>query len=209
MIDLFSLNNKGTIVINRPEICLYPELNIIVTRDIDSRKVADITKVFIPFRELHYIYELCDYRSYCNRRGMSDKEADKYAKEVARLDNNWKPDDIVKGAIIKYRKEQDSVSLRAVIALRKSLDTSMNIASDISEYNKMLYEKMKKMDEDDNKKVLITEFINRQRDLDNLIANVTKNIVELKNSEELLKKEENIKRKGRGKVDITNSMKYE
>ena len=222
MIDLFALNDKGVIVINRPEIGLYKDLAIIVERDIEARKSADITRQYIPFRELHYLYEVCDYRSYGNRRGMSDKELHSYAKEIARLDSEWKVDSTLRSAMERYKKEQDSIALRAVMSLRKSLDTVMKIASDLTEYNKSLYERMNKKskvidinlpdmagDIDTNKKEMLTEFISRQKDIDSIVASVTRNIHELKNAEEMLKKEENIKKKGRGDINITESMIYD
>lgn len=99
--QIFIVEN-GELIINRPEVLLYPSLHKILMRDKDRYKKQ-------AFREFAYIYFTTDPEAVPYKYGYNEDETEKYAIENSKLDKDWTPDEIVIEAQKEYKHVNGSV----------------------------------------------------------------------------------------------------
>ena len=119
MIKLFTIQD-GEIVINRIEILTVPELKEILRRSKKCEGDSDGRKKLMAFKEFAYMYHMGDPKSKPNRDGMGNKQAHNYAVDKSGLDDNYKPDDLVKVAINIYKIECSNKATDTINELMRS-----------------------------------------------------------------------------------------
>jgi hypothetical protein len=108
---------EGNLILNKDEILLYDAFKKILKRDRGSEGDSQGRLKLYAFKEFTYIYMMCDYDSYCNIHGLSEEEAQIYAKKIAGLAINWEEDDEIIEAMDEYRRQQLDVSKELLIDL--------------------------------------------------------------------------------------------
>jgi hypothetical protein len=130
---MFFTIEGGQLVLNKEEIRNISEFKAILDRDKGSDGDHDGRKKYKAFKEFYYIWWLCDVKSPGTRAGYNDKELHIQGIKEARLDNDYKPDKIIKDAISYYRENQNEmlVSSSAVTSLIKGIRLSSKIVQRI------------------------------------------------------------------------------
>jgi len=145
MKKLFDIQN-GKVVLN-PTTLWIPEFKALWDRDKKKNKDRAVA-------EISYIVFLYSYQS--PYQAYSETEREKKIREDFLKDfPEWKPDDAVKDAIVKYNDLQDSVSLRLLRSTKLALET-------IEEY-------FKTANPDD-----ITTIVRNAKELGNLVQSLDK-----------------------------------
>jgi hypothetical protein len=194
---------EGHIVLDRAEIALEKEFNNLLRRDNPCEEDKNSIKKIMAFKEFRYIYELCDYNSYCNQSGKSDKEAHEYAIKEACLPDNWKPDSEVKAAMIKYRKLNTSVSRELYVELSAAFHNSSRVIKKLNEeINKVL-------EKEDISPTDVAILVDNQQKLLNMATALPKQIETLSKAEDLVKMSEGAKVVRRGGGEVEDSMNPE
>lgn len=119
--DIFVIR-EGKLRLNSDEILTIKPFAEIYERDksIDKHRA---------FKEFNYLYQLCDYKSLPNQEGFRDKDAKSYAIEVADLELDFKPDNLILKAIEVYKKNRYNVLRESVLQLKKSFKTIINVVA--------------------------------------------------------------------------------
>lgn len=108
---------NGTLILNKDEIFLYEPFKKILKRDRGSPGDTQGRLKLFAFKELTYIYLMCDYSSYCNIHGLDEDEAREYSKKTAGLPELWKEDDEIIEAMDEYSRLQLDPTKELVIDL--------------------------------------------------------------------------------------------
>lgn len=126
---LFKIDG-GLLVLDKEEIRGISCFKSLLERDKGSEGDHDGRKKYHAFKEFYYIYWVADLFSSGNKGGYPEKELHKQAIKEARLDENYKPDKLVKECIQYYREEQLSSlpSLGALNNLIKGIKLSEQIS---------------------------------------------------------------------------------
>jgi len=115
------INNK---VIIDPEVRLIKYFKKIIERDRGSKGDNDGRKKYKAMKELAYIYHMADNKSVFSNLPDNIKE-----KEII-LDldlDNWKPDEVIKEAISKYKSYKETVSERTLKELKRTLESAIDM----------------------------------------------------------------------------------
>ena len=99
----FILNQDGELEINVPEVRKTPIYEELFKRDKYSPGDAQGTKKLIATAEIYYIFLISDIRS--SIYSLPIKERKLKAKELAKLPDKWKEDDLLLQAIEQYKKD--------------------------------------------------------------------------------------------------------
>lgn len=137
-IQLFKVED-GELVINKPEILLEVNLGTILRRDKDRNKKQ-------AFKEFAYIFYTRDPEAFTFKHGFNEEETHIYAIEHTKLDDSWKPDDIVKKAQDEYTRVNGNV-IKDVI--RESLIAFANYTKIIRLVRKHIDKLLKQAEESD------------------------------------------------------------
>jgi len=121
----------GLLVLDKEEIRAISCFRTVLERDKGSEGDHDGRKKYYAFKEFYYIYWVADLFSAGNKGGYSEKEIHKQAIKESRLDDNYKPDKLVKECISYYREEQLS-SLPTLAAL-SNLIKGIRLSEQISQ----------------------------------------------------------------------------
>ena len=130
-IKIFTFDKSGNISINRVEVALHDCFNKILRRDRGTGGDSQGKKKQQAFKELTYIYQIADVLSLPNRHGYSDKEKEVYAKEMAGLTIDWKPDSNILEAIDVYRDEQKDISYDVILELLRTFRLTKKVLSKV------------------------------------------------------------------------------
>lgn len=189
---LFVLRGNA-VELDHDEIALVPEFKAIL----DSDKS---TGTSIAFKEFAYIYAIADPKSKANTKGYDDNDAHEYAITLANLPLDYKPDKIVIAAIERYKKDSDTVAneLRKEILL--TMNTSVKI---VSRLRKIIEKKLDKVDITDQEVITLTDALSKVISINDSLP---KQIKALKESERLIAEEQDTEIKGRGGIEISDSM---
>ena len=122
------IKEDGVLKLHREEIALIKEFNNLLRRKNPCSEDEDGSKKIMNFKEFLYIYHLCDYESYPNQNGLNDKEAHKWAIEAAAIHGNWKPDEVVKNAMVRYME----VSKSPAREQSKEILATLNLATKLT-----------------------------------------------------------------------------
>lgn len=126
---------KDVLVLNTEELRGIPEFRRILERDKRSKGDADGRKKFRAWKEFYYIYSFADIFSWINQGGYNEKEAHKAAIKESQLDEDFKVDEEIKEAVIKYKYIQEKAlpSLSSVSNCVKALKLSDTICKSIAD----------------------------------------------------------------------------
>ena len=118
--ELFTVNDRGMIVLNQVELQLIPSFKGLLDRD----KTEDKGKAF---KELAFVYFYCDYKS-----PHIDKDDDvrkELAAKEARLSDNFHFDSMMSNAVNKYNELKVSSAVNLLINLKRGLDLASRLTS--------------------------------------------------------------------------------
>lgn len=121
-INIFKINEDGKLIVNTIELLSYDSFREIIKRD----KTKDMAH-----RELAYVWFMADYESPVYKKGLSDKEAHNFILTKISFPDKWKPDTIVKQAIIDYKDTCHSVVNEVIGELLKSFKYYGNIVQKV------------------------------------------------------------------------------
>jgi hypothetical protein len=110
----------GVISLDKDEIALIKEFNLILRRDKSPKKEQ-------AFKELNYIYQVADKHSYCNKKGLSKKEAHLVAVDLCNLEIDYKPDDLVIAGVRRYEQLRPSQLEDITREIRGAFNTSHRV----------------------------------------------------------------------------------
>jgi hypothetical protein len=117
----------GVLELDREEITLYKHLRKILTRDKGSPGDSDGRKKAQAFKELRYIYFICDYSGHPRVHGYSPKEAHAYAIEQCDLPLSFVPDKDIQAAMDEYIDLTTSVAKELVDELLSVLRNNIRV----------------------------------------------------------------------------------
>ena len=190
----------GVLQLNTPEIVLIKEFNNILVHSERCDSDPNGQKKHFAFMKFNYIYQICDYKSYPNQHGLSEKEAHEFAINVSGLPNDWKLDDLTKAGIERYKQLRPSPARELNKEILATLHTSSKLVSKINRYLEKQIEKPDFKDDDINN---ITTNHFKVIDLAKKIPEQIKALNELKDA---IDKEEGNMDKKRGGGEIEDSM---
>jgi len=133
--NLFYLDKDNNVQVS-PHTLLVKEFKAIWKRDASTKKT-------LAKEELVYVYFMADYLSEFEPYGLSKEE--KIIESVI-TDSNWKPDKIVKEAIVAYEKLQNTSSMKFLKSARNTLESirlyyeDNQYKSDMSDEDKKRYD---------------------------------------------------------------------
>lgn len=133
MEDIFTLEN-GLLVINKDYVRGIPEFKVILEKDRGSEGDADGRKKFMANKKFMYIYIVASMFSYANKAGYNDKQLHEAGIREAKLESNYKPDQEVKEAIVRYREIQIEMfpTLKIINSILVGLRIGENIITSIT-----------------------------------------------------------------------------
>lgn len=163
------------------------------------------------YKEMFYVYNVCDYNAAPSRGGFNEMETHNYAIEAAGLPSNFIPDIKVGNAIKAYFSLRDTSVINYLRELYKSMAIGANTVKVLNDVNEELLSEAVKI------KVANVDDLSRKSDLTSKIADNLKILFEMAskaqsyvdNLKSLIEKakieEEKIDR-GLGNTPITSSM---
>jgi hypothetical protein len=195
---LFVLVN-GELQLNAPEIILIKEFNNILVHSERCDSDPNGQKKHFAYMKFNYIYQVADYNAYPSTHGHSEKEAHEYAISVSGLPKDWKPDDLTKMAISRYKQLRPSPARELNSELLATIHTCSKLVGKINKFLEKLLEKPDFKDEDIAK---ITDQHFRVMDIAKKIPEQLKALDEQKHA---IDREDGGAEKARGGADIQES----
>ena len=128
------IKEDGVLKLHREEIATIKEFNNLLRRKNPCSEDEDGSKKIMNFKEFIYIYHLCDYESYPNQNGLSDKDAHIWAMQNATIHGNWKPDDVVKDAMVRYMEISKSPARELSKEILATLTLSTKLTKRLREH---------------------------------------------------------------------------
>lgn len=147
--QLFILVNSE-LQLNVPEIVLIKEFNNILVCSENCESDPSGSKKHFAYMKFNYIYQICDYKSYANQHGLSEKEAHEFAINVSGLPKDWKVDDLTKAGIERYKQLRSSPARELNKEILATLHTSSKLVAKINRYLEKQLEKPDFKDDDIN-----------------------------------------------------------
>lgn len=147
--QLFILVNSE-LQLNVPEIVLIKEFNNILVYSENCESDPSGSKKHFAYMKFNYIYQICDYKSYANQHGLSEKEAHEFAINVSGLPKDWKVDDLTKAGIERYKQLRSSPARELNKEILATLHTSSKLVAKINRYLEKQLEKPDFKDDDIN-----------------------------------------------------------
>jgi len=189
----------GELILDRPEILLHPELKAILSRDRGSPGDSDGRKKLQAFKEFTYIYMVCDYNSYPNQKGLSEKETHKYALDVAGLPEDWIFDKEIATAMDFYVEANESIAKELNKELLAGFKNHYKVVK------RLRHETEKLLDKKDLTPAEVTQLTETQNKMLNIATELPKKYASLKDAQDLIRKEETVGEIGRGGGAILDS----
>lgn len=190
---------SGQLSLYKDEILLHPELAEILVRDKGSVGDSDGRKKLQAWKEFTYLYMICDYASYPNQKGYSEIEAHKYAIDVANLPDTWIPDKIVLAAMDFYVEANMSIAKEVAKELLASFKNSAKVVKKLRDTTNTLLEKTSLSSVESG------QLADIQQTIMAISTALPKHLKALRESEELIKKEDKEGVIGRGGEAISDS----
>ncbi len=147
--QLFILVNSE-LQLNVPEIVLIKEFNNILVHSERCESDPSGSKKHFAYMKFNYIYQICDYKSYVNQHGLSEKEAHEFAINVSGLPKDWKVDDLTKVGMERYKQLRPSPARELNKEILATLHTSGKLVAKINRYLEKQLEKPDFKDDDIN-----------------------------------------------------------
>jgi hypothetical protein len=192
---------SGELILDKPELALYPEFSTLIKRDKGSEGDVDGRKKKKAFAEFTYIYFTTDFGSYPNKHGFNPKQIHEYAVDMAKLPRDYKPDSEVKDAMNCYRKLVTSLSKEIRQELLKSFNNSPKIISKLRDKVDDLIIK----DMVDDKDIIM--LVECQKQLLQIATDIPKKLLELREVDKLVQNDEEktnaVIRRGGGEVPFS------
>lgn len=111
---MFAIDNKTGLIIPNPNKLIIPEFKKIWERDKSKSKSTALA-------ELSYVYFICDFKSpYLN--SYIGEELKSTVKGAFITSKTWKEDKVIKEAIAKYNRLQETKTIKLFRASEKALD---------------------------------------------------------------------------------------
>lgn len=126
---LFRVGLGGLLELEKDELRLIPEFKNVIIKDKGSPGDADGREKKYAFKEFAYIYHVADFAAYPMTKGLNAAEAHDYAVKEAALDQDYKPDKIVKEAIVRYRELRETTSSNTLRNLHRGLHLGDKVIS--------------------------------------------------------------------------------
>lgn len=190
---------EGVLSLYKDEILLYPELSAILTRDKGSLGDSDGRKKLQAWKEFTYLYMICDYSSHPNQHGMNELEAHKYAIDIAGLPDKWIPDSVVLAAMDFYVNTMTSVAKEVAKELLASFKNSARVVKKLRDTTNAL------LDKSTLNSIESGQLADIQQTIMAISTSLPKHLKALKESEDLIKKEEKEGIVGRGGEVVADS----
>jgi hypothetical protein len=195
---LFILKD-GALQLYKDEVLLHNELAVIYKRDTGSPGDSDGRKKLRAFTEFKYLYMICDYFSYPNQKGLSSKEAHKYAIDSCDLPEKWIPDRMILDAMDFYIDANKTVARELNQELVASFKNSSRVVRKLRDTTEDL------LDKTTLSALEIAQLTDMQNTLLDISVKLPKNLKALQESADLIKKEESEGEIGRGGSMILDS----
>lgn len=106
---MFFIVESGLLILAKEEIRNITPFRAILERDKGSDGDHDGRKKYKSFKEFYYIWWVSDIKSPGVKAGYNDKELSLQGIKEARLESNYRPDKLVKDAILYYKEEQNKM----------------------------------------------------------------------------------------------------
>ena len=197
---IFSIQD-GNIVLEREEVALVKEFNNLLRRVIPCEGDPKGNLKLRAFQEFNYIYQVLDYNSFPNKRGLTEEDAHLWAINNAGLPNDWIADPIVLKAMEKYEELIQSPSRDLCRELLITLNNSYRIVRKIRD---MIDLKLKSNEITNEDLDILISYQNKLLAIADKLPNT---ITTLKEVEKLIEYEEdNSKQIARGGDEVLDSM---
>lgn len=130
---LFTINNFGDFEVNRVEAKRIEEYNALVVRDKGGGKGDYDGRRKLAFcNEIYYIYLVYDPRSLYYNLPLNERKLK--ARKDAELKENWKEDELVKNAILRYQQDfKLTAAGQAYIVAEKAYHTIAKDTEDLQD----------------------------------------------------------------------------
>lgn len=125
---LFNIDESGRVSKLDTHQIIHPLIKEVYLRDKGSKGDSEGKKKAYALRELTYVYHRADYKSPCNRRGISDADAHTQAVDLAGLEKTYKPDDVINLLIEDYREHSGGPYTKALHTLLATCTTIDKVA---------------------------------------------------------------------------------
>lgn len=162
------------------------------------------------YKEMMYIYNVCDYNAQPAREGYNESDTHKYAIDAAGLEPTYVPDEAVKKAIITYFKIRDTAPIKYLKELLKSMKTSLDIVTELNSLNMTMLKEIKELPNDkenlERKVNLINTLVKNQDILFTLSSKAEEQTSILESLNDRIKIEEEKQEKSLGGDEVTSSM---
>jgi hypothetical protein len=106
----------------QPEALLIPQFAEIWNRDKSKEKTKAIS-------ELSFVYFMADYKSIYASYPESTRTSQIITDTIK--DSSWKPDDVIKAALVKYEELQQTPTLRLLKSARHALEEACNYYNEV------------------------------------------------------------------------------
>jgi hypothetical protein len=193
---------NGVVELARDEISIYPTIKTIISRDKGGKVSGDHDgrKKIYAYRELTYVYLMCDYNAYPTQHGLSNKEAHRYAVEHSQLEPNYEPDEVIKLLMVQYEKEHISSAKQSARNILRLFGWNNKIIEAIdNNLTNMMSNATLTKDQ-------IAELIGYQKQLLDISINIPTHAKRLREAMTLLEEEDRSIKIGRGGNEISSSM---
>jgi len=174
----------GELILDKPELGLYPEFSTLIKRDKGSEGDVDGRKKKKAFAEFTYIYFTTDFSSFPNTHGYSPKQTHEYAIDMAKLPRDYIADSEVKAAMNCYRKLITTLPREIRQELLRSFNNSPKVISKIRDKVDDLIDR----DMVDDKDVIL--LVECQKQLLQIATDIPKRLLELREIDKLIKTDE-------------------
>jgi hypothetical protein len=180
--------------LNREEIALYPNVRKILTRDKGGKVIGDPDgrKKLFAFKELSYVYFMCDFYAYPTQSGLSNFDAHKWTIKTVGLSLDYKPDEDLLVLMAQYTKEHLSPAKRSIKNLLRLFGMTDSILEKIEPRIKQLLDLPTLSIEQ------VDELIKLQSDLIKFSTSIPANAKLLREAMTILEEEEKSVRIARG-----------
>lgn len=194
------VNNE--IVLDRDEVLLYEEFNVILKRNKPIEGDSEGRKKLFNYREFKYIYFMSDTNSFPNRMGYNKSMAHEYSVKHSKLPNGYMPDKEVIAAINLYKNHDTTPMKETAKELRKTLNLNSRVIATL----RTQLEEALRVSNDKSNKEGSKPLLSAMNELIAMSNKLPDTFRTLSSIEEIVKEEDNKKSKVRGGNDVKSSM---
>jgi len=179
---LFEVDDNNVIRIT-PEVRMIKAFKQIIERDKGSKGDHDGRHKKHAMKELCFVYHMCDVKSSYQRIPESDREEtiiDDLGLE------KWKPDELVKEAMLKYSSLKETVSERTLKEMKRTLESCVDTIQFLRESIETKIKDMKQNKDSSQLPDLVTLFSTTLT----MAKDLPKNIKDISDLEQRVRKEQ-------------------